>query len=301
MAMIRGPRLDTSEMLLIKDERSCFHKACDCRKGHWSIIKDNQLIATVDFQKTMCGKKLFYRMKDADGVALAKIRMTPTCAECLNSTCRKCTCDCCCLCKICDILRCRCLFKRPAAKILAPVKKSMIKVYIGGKCCSKPKFPVIFPVLYVPGQDGTAKDDEEGDTDEGGELDPQLDPNVEDELNVMESSDKNAWKKYTKMGPKAYDKKKKCSMAGQEGKPVTVYMKNPKYCCVGFKRDISKLCCNCLTELGEVDAEEMGFSAENLEDFTAAADIAGEMISNENAAAALNGLSNAAASSDDGS
>merc|ERR1711988_2100078 len=47
---------------------------------------------------------------------------------------------------------------------------------------------------------------------------------------------------------------------------------------------------------------EMGFSAENLEDFTAAADIAGEMISNEDAAAALNGLSNAAASaSDDGS
>jgi len=296
MAMIRGPRLDTTEMMLIKDDRTCTEKAFGCGKGKWTIYKDNQVIAFIDYQKNCCGKKLFYRMKDADGVALAKLRMTPTCFECLDQTCRKCTCQCCCLCKICDCLRCKCMFKKPAAKILAPKKKSMIKVFIGGKCCQKPKFPIIFPTLYVPGQEGADDDEEDGkDELEEDPNDKDLDPDVEDEMNEMESDDKDAWKKYDKMGPRAFDKKKNISLAGEEGKPVSIYLKNPPYCCLGFKRDVSKLFCNGFTELLPMDElEEAGLNAENLEGFASAAGTAAGMAANEDAAAALQGLSNAA-------
>ena len=123
-----GPKVKTVESLFITDERSRCQRLCGCKKGKWTIYHGNTVVAKVLKGKKPCTCAGYYKMVDADGVLLSRIKISPTFCECLTQTCRKCTCQCCCLCRLCDCIRCKCCRTKPYLRIQAPTRKEEMMV-----------------------------------------------------------------------------------------------------------------------------------------------------------------------------
>jgi hypothetical protein len=240
---VTEPKINVSEKLFITDERSMCNRCCGCKKGRFTIYKGNEKIAETKKSQPMCGCASYYKMVDNDGVVLARIQVSPTFCECLNRTCRKFTCQCCCICRVCDCIRCKCCASKPWMRIQAPSRKEEMMVFNKAKCCKAPKGKVMFPTLYVPGENGGDAPDEKEDEDTEEVAIPDAAEAAKDAL-ALAGADK-------------YNKQSKGPEKGQPGKKVKYYMKKPPYCCVQFKRDMAKaMCMEALGEMG-IDGEAL--------------------------------------------
>lgn len=234
-------KLNITEKLFITDERACCQRLCGCGKGRFTIYKGTEKIAVTKKSKPMCGCASYYKMVDNDGVVLARIKVSPTCAEMLNRTCRKCTCQCCCICRVCDCLRCKCCKAIPWMRIQAPSPNEEMMVFNKAKCCKAPKGKVMYPTLYVPGENG-------GDAPDEAE---QEDTEEEAVSGMKATAEDAAGDAVALAGSDKYNKQSKGAEKGQPGKKVKYYMKKPPYCCVQFKRDVKKaMCMTAMAEMG---------------------------------------------------
>ena len=259
--LMGGPKMDVVDKLFITDERTCCQRCCGCKKGLWTIYHDGNKIARVYKGKAACTCASYYKMVDVDNTLLARMKISPTCCELLNNTCRKLTCQCCCLCRVCDLLRCKCCRAIPTAKILAPTSKELMSIFNKAKCCKAPKSKVMYRTLYVPDQDEIEGDEdpvagEEQDLDDTTDDDPEA--VAVDATVVAQPGGKK------EKGPKPYEKYNKQTKGEKKGQPgelVKMYVKKPPFFCVGFCRYVKTM--TCMVDLGP------------MEDLAAVADMAG--------------------------
>ena len=244
--LMGGPKMDVVDKLFITDERTCCQRCCGCKKGLWTIYHDGNKIARVYKGKAACTCASYYKMVDVDNTLLARMKISPTCCELLNNTCRKLTCQCCCLCRVCDLLRCKCCRAIPTAKILAPTSKELMSIFNKAKCCKAPKSKVMYRTLYVPDQDEI-----EGDEDPVAGEEQDLDDTTDDDPEAVAVDATVVAQPGGKKGPKPYEKYNKQTKGEKKGQPgelVKMYVKKPPFFCVGFCRYVKTM--TCMVDLG---------------------------------------------------
>ena len=252
---LMGPKMDVVDKLFITDERTCCQRCCGCKKGLWTIYHDGNKIARVYKGKAACTCASYYKMVDVDNTLIARMKISPTCCEFLNSTCRKFTCQCCCLCLLCDALRCKCCKSHPDAKILTPTRKELLSVFNKAKCCKAPKTKVMYRTLYVPDQDEVEDDEdpmqgEDEDLDDTMDDDPEAEAVAVDATVVAQPGGKKGKKEKGPPPYEKYNKQTKGEKKGQPGEPVKMYVKKPPFFCVGCCRYMKRMMC--LVDLGPV-------------------------------------------------
>ena len=253
--LMGGPKMDVVDKLFITDERTCCQRCCGCKKGLWTIYHDGNKIARVYKGKAACTCASYYKMVDVDNTLLARMKISPTCCELLNNTCRKLTCQCCCLCRVCDLLRCKCCRAIPTAKILAPTSKELMSIFNKAKCCKAPKSKVMYRTLYVPDQDEVEDDEdpmqgEDEDLDDTMDDDPEAEAVAVDATVVAQPGGKKGKKEKGPPPYEKYNKQTKGEKKGQPGEPVKMYVKKPPFFCVGCCRYMKRMMC--LVDLGPV-------------------------------------------------